>query len=49
MSCGWLAAVARVKRNDAKVKQGSREDRADVWILASKVVRFRGRVQSEKK
>ena len=32
-----------------KVKQGCREDRADVWILASKVVRFRGRVQSEKK
>ena len=32
-----------------KVKQGCREDRADVWILASKVVRFGGRVQSEKK
>jgi hypothetical protein len=32
-----------------KVKQGCREDRADVWIPASKVVRFRGRVQSEKK
>jgi hypothetical protein len=31
------------------VKQGCREDRADVWILASKVVRFGGRVQSEKK
>jgi hypothetical protein len=32
-----------------KVKQGCHEDRADVWILASKVVRFGGRVQSEKK
>jgi hypothetical protein len=31
-----------------KVKQGCREDRSDVWILASKVVRFGGRVQSEK-
>ena len=31
-----------------KVKQGCREDRADVWILASKVVRFGGRVQSER-
>jgi hypothetical protein len=31
------------------VKQGCREDRADVWIPASKVVRFGGRVQSEKK
>jgi hypothetical protein len=29
-----------------KVKQGCREDRADIWILASKVVRFGGRVQS---
>jgi hypothetical protein len=28
-----------------KVKQGCREDRSDVWILASKVVRFGGRVQ----
>jgi hypothetical protein len=32
-----------------KVKQRSREDRAGVWILTSKVVRFGGRVQSEKK
>ena len=32
-----------------KAKQGRREDGADVWILASKVVRFGGRVQSEKK
>ena len=32
-----------------KVKQGCREDRADVWIPASKVVRFWGCVQSEKK
>jgi hypothetical protein len=32
-----------------KAKQGRREDRADVWILASKVVRFLGCVQSEKK
>ncbi len=32
-----------------KAKQGSREDRADVWILASKVARFVGCVQSEKK
>jgi hypothetical protein len=31
-----------------KVKQGGREDRADVWILASKVVRFGGRVQTER-
>ena len=29
-----------------KVKQGCREDRSDVWILDSKVVRFGGRVQS---
>jgi hypothetical protein len=34
--------------HQCKVKQGCREDRADVWILASKVVRFRGRVQSER-
>jgi len=32
-----------------QVKQGCREDRTDVWILASKVVRFGGCVQSEKK
>ena len=32
-----------------KVEQGCREDRADVWIPTSKVVRFGGRVQSEKK
>jgi hypothetical protein len=32
-----------------KVNQGCREDRADVLILASKVVRFGGRVQSENK
>ncbi len=30
-----------------KVKQGCREDRPDVWILASKVVRFGGRVQRQ--
>jgi hypothetical protein len=30
-------------------KQGRREDGADVWIPASKIVRFLGRVQSEKK
>src|ERR1700693_1272650 len=29
-----------------KVKQGCREDRADVWILASKVVRFWDGVES---
>ena len=32
-----------------KVKQSCRKDRADVCILAFKVVRFGGRVQSEKK
>ena len=48
MSCRWLAAVARVERTDRKVKQGCREDRADVSIVVSKVVRFGGRVQSEK-
>ena len=32
-----------------KVKQGCREDRADVWILASKVVRFGGRVTEREK
>jgi hypothetical protein len=30
-----------------KAKQGCREDRSDVWILASKIVRFLGRVESE--
>jgi hypothetical protein len=32
-----------------KAKQGRREDRADVWILDSKIVRFLSRVQSETK
>jgi hypothetical protein len=32
-----------------QAKQGRREDGADVWILNSTVVRFLGRVQSEKK
>ena len=32
-----------------KAKQGRREDRADVWIPASKVVRFWSCVHSEKK
>jgi hypothetical protein len=31
-----------------KAKQGCREDRSDVWILASKLVRFLGRVQTER-
>jgi hypothetical protein len=32
-----------------RAKQGCREDRSDVWILDSKIVRFSGGVQSEKK
>ena len=32
-----------------QAKQGRREDGADVWMLASKVVRFLGCVQSLKK
>jgi hypothetical protein len=38
---GWSAPM--------QAKQGRRKDRADVWILASKVVRFWGCVDSEKK
>ena len=49
MSCRWLAALARVGAHRCKAKQGCREDRSDVWILDSKIVRFLGRVQSEKK
>jgi hypothetical protein len=37
------------KARRCKAKQGRREDGADVWILNSTVVRFLGRVQSEKK